>query len=139
MEKEIVTHIRDIPIYRNYTENIPYNPALSGRARALRKSGVISEVTFWIQVHKKKFFNIDFDRQKIIGNYIVDFYIKTLSLIIEIDGTSHNDKDVYDEKRDAYFISQGLRIYKISDLRVKHDLDNVMRELESFIIDNYSS
>ena len=40
----------------------------------MRKAGVLSEVIFWLQVHKGMFWKIDFDRQRIIGNYIVDFY-----------------------------------------------------------------
>jgi very-short-patch-repair endonuclease len=89
-------------------------------------------------VHRGKFYNIDFDRQRIIGNYIVDFYAKDLGLIIKIDGSSHNDKDIYDEKRELYLKSFGLLIYRISTIRILHDLGNVMQELESFVVGNYS-
>lgn len=82
-----------------FIETLPYNPNLKERAKKLRKAGVYSEAIFWQQVHKNKFHGIDFDRQRIIGNYIVDFYIKSLGLVVEIDGESHNDKDIYDEKR----------------------------------------
>ena len=131
--REIIAFINNQPIFSNYIENLPCNIQLKSRARALRKAGVLSEVIFWLQVHKGMFWKIDFDRQRIIGNYIVDFYVKTLGLIIEIDGASHNEKEKYDQKRDDYFISLGLKIYKISDLRVKHDLNNVMIELEKYI------
>ncbi len=131
--REIIAFINNQPIFSNYIENLPCNIQLKSRARALRKAGVLSEVIFWLQVHKGMFWKIDFDRQRIIGNYIVDFYIKTLGLIIEIDGASHNEKEKYDQKRDDYFISLGLKIYKISDLRVKHDLNNVMIELGKYI------
>nr|WP_315157507.1 endonuclease domain-containing protein [uncultured Flavobacterium sp.] len=131
--REIAAYIDNLPIYRNFIENLPYNIKLKARSRALRKAGVLAEVIFWLQVHKGKFWNIDFDRQRIIGNYIVDFYIKTLGLVIEIDGSSHNSKEVYDQNRENYLISLGLRVYKISDLRVKHDLTNVMMELEKYI------
>nr|WP_314897068.1 endonuclease domain-containing protein [uncultured Flavobacterium sp.] len=77
---------------------------------------------------------IDFDRQRIIGNFIVDFYVKTLGLVVEIDGSSHNNKEKYDQKREDYLISLGLKVYKISDLKVKHDLKNVMMELEKYIV-----
>ncbi|AOW11375.1 DNA methylase [Flavobacterium gilvum] len=129
--------MNNFPVYRNFVENLPYNIKLKSRARALRKAGVLSEVIFWLQVHKGMFWKIDFDRQRIIGNYIVDFYIKSLGLIIEIDGASHNDKEEYDSKRENYFISLGLKIFKISDLRVKHDLNNVMMELEKYIIEEF--
>jgi very-short-patch-repair endonuclease len=135
--KEVTAYINTHPIYRNFIENLPYNIKLKNRSRALRKAGVLSEVIFWLQVHKGEFWKIDFDRQRIIGNYIVDFYVKTLGLVIEIDGSSHNDKEEYDQKREDYLISLDLKIYRISDLRVKHDLGNVMTELEEYIITEF--
>ena len=131
--REITAYINGQPIYWNFIKNLPCNIKLKSRARALRKAGVLSEVIFWLQVHKGIFWKIDFDRQRIIGNYIVDFYIKTLGLIIEIDGSSHNDKEEYDQKREDYLVSLGLKVFRISDLRVKHDLNNVMIELEEYI------
>lgn len=44
------------------------------------------------KVHKGHFYKIDFDRHPVIGNYIVDFYVKKLGLVVEIDGSSHDDK-----------------------------------------------
>jgi very-short-patch-repair endonuclease len=136
-DREITAYINGLPIYRNFIENLPCNLKLKPRARALHKAGVLSEVIFWLQIHKGIFWKIDFDRQRIIGNYIVDFYVKTLGLVIEIDGASHNDKEDYDQKRERYLISLGLRVYKISDLRVKHDLNNVMMELEKYFVDEF--
>ncbi len=136
--EEILTCINDIPIKRNFVENLPYNSKFKSRARALRKAGNYPEVVFWQQVHKGKFYKIDFDRQRIIGNFIVDFYVKTLGLIVEIDGESHNDKEDYDEKREVFLMSFGLLIFETTSIRVLHDLDNVMKELEFFIIKNYS-
>jgi very-short-patch-repair endonuclease len=58
-------------------------------------------------------------------------------LVIEIDGSSHTHKEEYDQKREDYLISLGLKVYRISDLRVKHDLGNVMTELEDYIITEF--
>ena len=131
---EITAYINAQPIYINFVENLPYNIKLKTRSRALCKAGVLSEVIFWLQVHKGMFWKIDFDRQRIIGNYIVDFYVKKLGLVVEIDGSSHNNKEEYDQKREDYLVSLGLKVYRISDLRVKHDLNNVMTELEKYIV-----
>ena len=132
--REITAYINSQPIYRNFIENLPYNIKLKTRSRALRKAGVLSEVIFWLQVHKGIFWKIDFDRQRIIGNYIVVFYVITLGLVIEFDGTSHENKEQYDQKREEYLLSLGLKVYRISDLRIKHDLNNVMKELEQYIV-----
>ena len=91
----MLTTINNHPIYRNFIENLPYNSTLKQLAKAKRKAGILSEVLFWKQVHQGIFYKIDFDRQRIIGNYIVDFYVKALGLVVEIDGNSHNQKQEY--------------------------------------------
>lgn len=110
-EKIILTTINKIPIYRNFVENLPHNPALKTLARSKRKAGILSEVLFWMQVHKGNFHKIDFDRQRIIGNYIVDFYVKALGLVVEVDGCSHDNKQEYDAERQAYLESFGLKVF----------------------------
>jgi very-short-patch-repair endonuclease len=137
MPKEIITYINGSAIFSNYVQNLPANPNLKDRSKKLRKAGNYTEVIFWKQVNRKQFHAIDFDRQRIIGNYIVDFYVKSLALIIEIDGTVHNSQEHYDIRRDAFLTNLGLSIYRISYYRVLHDLNNVMMELENFIVENY--
>ncbi|UQB70121.1 endonuclease domain-containing protein [Epilithonimonas zeae] len=137
-EKQILTQIDGIIIYRNFIEDLPYNPHLKRLTREKRKLGILSEVLFWKQVRNRTFHQIDFDRQRIIGNYIVDFYVKTLGLVVEIDGLSHDFKQEYDLERTKYLESLGLKVYKISDWNVKHNLSAIMKDLEDFIIDNYS-
>jgi very-short-patch-repair endonuclease len=137
MQEEILTTIHNIPIKRNFILNLPYNPSLKDRAKALRKAGNFSEVVFWKEVRNKSFWNIDFDRQRIIGNYIVDFYVKTLGLVIEIDGEIHNFQEDYDEKRELFLKNLGLRIFRISTTKMKYDTENVMKDLEQFIISEY--
>ncbi len=117
--------------------NLPSNPQLKQRARELRRQGVLSEVLFWNEVKLKRILDLDFDRQKIIGNYIVDFYIKKLGIVIEIDGISHNEKIEEDEIRDNYLRGLGLTVIRYSDLDVKHNLDNVIQDLKNQIITNF--
>ncbi|MFB9097429.1 endonuclease domain-containing protein [Flavobacterium jumunjinense] len=136
MQTKITAKINDKSIKENVLK-LPYNPELKNRAKSLRKGYNFAEVVFWKQVRNKSFWGIDFDRQKIIGNYIVDFYIKKLGLVIEIDGESHNNKENYDLKRENYMLSQGVLIFKTTNFRILHDLDNVMKELEHFIIEKY--
>ena len=100
---------------------IPYNPGLSERAKELRKTGRLCEVVLWKQLHQKKFKQLDFDRQKIIGNYIVDFYCGNCSVVIEIDN--------YDAERTAFFEDLRLTVIYISENDVLYRLENVMRML----------
>ncbi|SEV92549.1 endonuclease domain-containing protein [Kaistella antarctica] len=138
MDKKLLTYIDGVEIFRRKIEVLPKNKELLARSRSLRKGYILSEVIFWKQVRKNEFHQIDFDRQRIIGNYIVDFYIKSLGIVIEIDGSSHNYKEEYDGKRQQFLESLDLKVYRISDFRVKNDLLNVMKELEDYIIEYFS-
>jgi very-short-patch-repair endonuclease len=129
--------INKLKINTNYLYNLPYNSDLKLRARELRKSGNLTEVIFWQNIKNKQFHNLDFDRQKVIGNYIVDFYLKEFGIAIEIDGSSHNDKIEYDKKRDEFLVSLGIRIFRVYDKDVRFNLDGVLRGLEEFIISNF--
>jgi type I site-specific restriction-modification system R (restriction) subunit/very-short-patch-repair endonuclease len=113
---------------KNYF-NLPYNPKLKERAKALRQAGNLSEVIFWNRVKNKQFKGYDFDRQKIIGNYIVDFYCTNCRVVVEIDGSSHDDKVEYDANRDAYLESLGLTVIHISVEDIMHRMDTVMEML----------
>lgn len=115
---------------KNYF-SLPFNPALKQRARELRKAGNLAEVLFWQQVHKGKFMGYDFDRQKIIGNYIVDFYCGNCQVVVEIDGSSHDNKQEYDMKRDAYLKSLELVVIHITTRDVLHNLGDTMRWLRA--------
>ena len=137
MKDEILTSIHNIPIKKNFVLNLPYNASLKSRAKALRKAGNFSEVVFWKEVRNKSFWNIDFDRQRIIGNYIVDFYVKALGLVVEIDGEIHNFQEEYDEKREMFLKELGLKVFRISTTKMLFDTENVMKDLEQFIITEY--
>ena len=76
----------------------------------------------------------DFDRQKVIGNYIVDFYCAKLKLVLEIDGTSHDNKYVYDSVRHNYLESLGLTVIHIADKDVKTKMDKVINMIETIMV-----
>jgi very-short-patch-repair endonuclease len=129
--------VKDTQIPHRPVLQLPCNPQLKERAKALRKAGNLSEVLFWQQVNKGKFYQIDFDRQRIIGNYIVDFYVKRLGLVVEIDGIIHDFQHLYDQEREAYLRTLGLRVYRISAADVLKHIESVMIGLENFIIEQY--
>ena len=113
---------------KNYY-GLPFNPRLRDKAKELRKSGNLSEVLLWQQLHKRKFEGLDFDRQKIIGNYIVDFYCVDCRVVIEIDGNSHNGKADYDRERDDFLNGLGLTVIRIAAGDVLSKLEGVLQML----------
>ena len=126
-EFENVVHER---ASKNYFA-LPFNPALKTRARELRKAGNLSEVLLWKALKKPPFTDLDFDRQKIIGNYIVDFYCTNLNVVVEVDGSSHDSKVEYDKRRDEYLMSLGLKVIHIRAKEVLQNMDGVVRYLSA--------
>ena len=94
--------------------SLPFNKDLAERAKELRKAGSLPEALLWKELKNKQINGLDFDRQKIIGNYIVDFFCEELGIVIEIDDKSHDMKEKYDEKREEYLKSLGLETIHIS-------------------------
>lgn len=114
--------IRDTVNYKT----LPFNPKLLDHARKLRKANSLPEALLWREISGKKLNGLDFDRQKIIGNYIVDFFCASQFVVIEIDDKStHDNKVEYDVKRDKYLHDLGLTVIHISAsdvLKNPHDV-----------------
>ncbi len=77
----------------------------------------------------------DFDRQRPIDEYIVDFYCKDLQLAIEIDGISHDYEEVIenDKIRQKRLESLGVHFLRFDDREVRNDRRNVLRTIEHWI------
>jgi len=116
---------------------IPYNPKLKALARKLRKDMTFGEVLLWNELKDNKVMGFDFDRQRCIDNFIVDFYCKDLMLAIEIDGMSHNYEEAFekDELRQQKLESFGIVLIRFSESEMKNDMLNTIRTIESAIID----
>ena len=112
---------------------IPYSPDLKELAKELRRNMTLSEVLLWNELKNKSVLGYDFDRQRPIGNYIVDFYRKELSLAVEMDGYTHIYRYDYDEKRQRELESLGVRFLRFEDIEVKKNMLNVVRVIEDWI------
>jgi len=72
-----------------------------------------------------------FLRQKLLWDFIVDFYCHKLKLWIEIDDSSHDWKWEYDEKRTKYLNSVWIKIIRYANKKNNYQLDAVIIDLES--------
>ncbi len=115
---------------------ISYNPELKELAGDLRKNMTLSEVLLWNQLKHKNILDCDFDRQRPIGNYIVDFFCKELSLAIEIDGDTHIYRYEEDEIRQQTLEKLGVKFLRFDDIEVKKNMSNVLRVIEDWINKN---
>ena len=115
---------------------IPYNPRLVPLAKKLRKNMTLSEILLWQELKGKQMLGFDFDRQRPIDNYIVDFYCKELCLAIEIDGESHTHeyRSKVDDVRQQRLEQLGVQFLRFDDLEVKKEIKHVLNVIHHWII-----
>jgi len=105
-----------------------YKSGLKLISLRLRSEMTESERLLWSRLRRKQLHGTQFYRQKPIGSYIVDFYAPAARLVVEVDGSQHQDNihaqnDAY---RDESLKGQGLRVLRFTNLQVLQDLDSVV-------------
>jgi very-short-patch-repair endonuclease len=100
-------------------------------ARKLRKYGTKGEAMLWREVLKsRQHWTYQFNRQFLIGNYIVDFICRSLKLLIEIGGSFHFAKVEEDYRRQMYLESKRYYYYDFSESQVFYRMDNVVADID---------
>ena len=109
---------------------IPYNKALTQKARKNRKNPTPAERKLWHEVLQgKRLDNLKFTRQKPLDEYIVDFYCAELMLAIEIDGDTHARQKQYDKERTKNLNKFGIKVIRYTNAEVLSNLDGVYQDL----------
>jgi len=105
---------------------LDYNNKLQPRLHKMSREMTKSEQKIWFEVlAEKKLLGYKFIKQKIIDNYILDFYCPKLMLAIEIDGESHNAKQEYDKIRDNFLKACGIKVLRFTNQDVLGNLAGV--------------
>ena len=106
-----------------------HNEKLTPLAQTLRKNMTKEEKHLWYDFLKS--YPIKFYRQKVIENYIVDFYCSKAKLVIELDGSQHYEKaqSEYDQKRDRYLEGIGYKVLRYSNLDVNLRFPEVCEDI----------
>ncbi len=91
----------------------------------MRNNPTEAERKLWAHLRLRQIGSYKFRRQHPIGPYIVDFVCIEKKLIIEVDGGQHDEKKVYDIKRDKLLEGKGFRVLRFWDNEVLRDIDIV--------------
>jgi very-short-patch-repair endonuclease len=105
---------------------LDYNKKLKTNAQRLRNNSTDAEILLWSRLRGKQLLNVQFYRQKPIGNYIADFYAPLGKLIIEVDGGQHYEENYLqkDQERDFFMAQQGLKTLRFNNLQVLQSIDD---------------
>jgi very-short-patch-repair endonuclease len=87
-----------------------------------------AENLLWSKLRGKQLKGCQFYRQKIIGEYIVDFYCAKAQLVIELDGGQHYSEigKGRDQLRDNVLAKTGVKVLRFSDKDIFENLNGVM-------------
>ncbi len=105
-----------------------YKAHLKHNARRLRKKMTDSERVLWSRLRGKQLLDVQFYRQKPIGDYIVDFYAPKTKMIVEVDGSQHVEgkQAEKDKRRDEYLVAAGIKVLRFNSREVLKKTDAVV-------------
>ncbi len=119
------------------TENFYFGASeeIIKRARILRKTMTKAEIKLWNYLNKKQINNIRFRRQHPIAKFIVDFYSHQLKLVIEIDGSIHNEEiqQERDENRTYELEKLGLKVIRFENSKVLNNISEVLKQIDHIV------
>ena len=110
-----------------------HNGTLTPNAKTLRKSMTKEERHLWYDFLKA--LPVTVHRQKVLGNYIVDFYIASAKIVIELDGSQHYESDHQqkDLQRDAYLRQNGYKVLRYSNADINQRFPEVCQDIFNHI------
>ena len=105
------------------------NPYLTEFSQELRSNMTKEEKHLWYDFLKKLPETVN--RQKVVGNYILDFYCAKAKIAIELDGSQHYDKSgkEKDSERDAFLNELGITVLRYKNEYVNRYFDDVCRDI----------
>ena len=113
-----------------------HNPKLTDNAKKLRKDMTKEERHLWYDFLRK--YPVRFLRQKVIDNYIVDFYCSKAKLVIELDGSQHYETDglLKDKIRTHHFEKYNLTVLRIPNNEIMRNFDGVCEYIDNYVTES---
>ncbi len=110
-----------------------HNPNLTENAKTLRKNMTKEERHLWYDFLRS--YPVRFLRQKVIDNYIVDFYCHDARLIIELDGSQHysNEGLLKDRIRTEIIESRNLTVIRIPNNEISKNFEGVCEYIDVIV------
>jgi len=114
---------------------LSYDRKLKQLSKQLRENMTDAERHLWAKIRMKQLKGYQFYRQKLIGDYIVDFFCPKAKLVIEIDGSHHlvGETIEYDRIRDDYLSSFGLRVLRFANRVLRFANNDVLTHTDGVV------
>ncbi|RUL64156.1 endonuclease domain-containing protein [Dyella dinghuensis] len=97
--------------------------------RGLRRTSTEAEQKLWYHLRDSRLNGYKFRRQHAVPPYVVDFYCEAKRLVVELDGSQHNEQS--DQIRTQYLVSQGMAVLRFWDNEALQQTDAVLEAILS--------
>ena len=106
---------------------------LKAYARENRRNATLAENVLWNELRNNNM-GVEFLRQHIIGDYIVDFVSREEGLVIEVDGGYHSEprQQEDDKVREEVLEKMGYHIIRFTNEEVLNDIEKVTDQIERY-------
>jgi very-short-patch-repair endonuclease len=104
--------------------------ALVESARLLRRDMTPAEQVLWEALQGRRLGGLRFGNQHAIGPFVAEFFCPAAKLIIEVDGSIHDQQAEQDTYRTEYLASLGYRVLRLRNEEVLHNLPTVLAHIE---------
>jgi len=120
----------------NYTPHLPAKlpEDIKTWAREMRAQMTDAEALLWRLLRNRRIAGAKFRRQHPVGRYILDYYCVEKKLGIELDGGQHNDAADYDQRRDSWLDTQGIRVLRFWNNQMLAETEAVMEAIYFAVI-----
>ena len=110
-----------------------HNKKLVPLAKQLRKEMTKEERHLWYDFLRS--YPVRFSWQKVLGNYIADFYSAEAKLVIELDGSQHNEPSYAqkDDERTAFLKGYGLTVIHIPNNEIGRNFCSVCEHIDDAV------
>ena len=110
-----------------------HSPKLTENAKELRKNMTKEEKHLWYDFLKN--YPVRFLRQKVVDEYIADFYCHSAKLVIELDGSQHYTKEGFlkDKIRTERIEKRDLTVMRIPNGEINYNFEGICRFIDEFV------
>lgn len=98
-------------------------------AKRMRRNETTAEKRLWQSLRLKRLQGLRFRRQAPILGYIADFFCPSLQLVVEVDGSAHDGREVMDATRDTHPRRYGFNTIRVTNDDVLSNLNGVLKKI----------
>ncbi len=105
------------------------SPGVQQVARTLRRELTPAERILWNALRGRQLDGLGFWRQHPVGRFVLDFYLSSHHLVVELEGASHEAQRERDAERTAWLAAYGYRVLRFRNEEVLNDLSGVLQRI----------